>query len=161
MPETRGLPCLLEAFRRSFVSMVDTVDDWSLSGPHDFPDPCVLERVASPPPQPLHRPTDWLTAHLLGRPSLSVSTMLHPQRLLAELNFWNHALGTCHIYLSTAVRIGYGEALDVVVTSAQCGSCGMCLPRCFAVHDARFHTTYSREAFGCHDLLLLVDHSRV
>jgi hypothetical protein len=69
----------LAAFRRSFVSLAHWAVDWlraeSLSGPHDHPDPCVWECVASPPPQPLRMLTDWLTARFLGRPSFAVSML--------------------------------------------------------------------------------------
>ena len=125
----------------------------SLSGPQDLPDPCVLECVASPHPQPLHQPTDWSTAHSSCRPSFAAA-VLPSTAAAGKACFLNRGLTDRHISISTADKTGCSEALDVdrdFDRIAGPGTAGYVpvaaspdIPRCFEAHDIRSHHIFPR-----------------
>jgi hypothetical protein len=123
----------------------------SLSGPQDLPNPCVLECVASPRPQPLHKPTDWSTAHSFRRPSFAAS-MLSSTAPAGKACFLDRGLRVCHINISTADKTGCSEALDVdrdFRRTAGPGAAGYVrvaacpdIPRYFKVHYVGSHHVF-------------------
>ena len=101
----------------------------SLSGPRDLPDPCVLRGVASPPPQSLHRVTDWPAARLCGRLSYAGS-IIHSQRLLTKLEVWQRSVTSTSHQLTglAAANRSMSIATSVGSGSVDCGMCSLKRP---------------------------------